>query len=88
MPCVVPATTGDGEVVSFTLGHCRSHWDMIDPPHNGARWPTVERGSWHVPEFMEILRRGRDLGEGFGGSTGTYPALTLGGPVVMTVPSG
>ncbi len=49
---------GDGEVVYFTLGHCRSHWDMIDPPHNGARWPTVERGSWEVPEFMEILRRG------------------------------
>ncbi len=49
---------GDGEVVYFTLGHCRSHWDMIHPPHNGARWPTVERGSWNVPEFMEILRRG------------------------------
>ena len=49
---------GDGEVVYFTLGHCRSHWDMIYPPHNGARWPTVERGSWNVPEFVEILRRG------------------------------
>jgi hypothetical protein len=31
---------------------------MIDPPHNGERWPTVERGSWTVPEFVEILRRG------------------------------
>ena len=48
---------GAGEVVYFTLGHCRSHWDMIDPPHNGARWPTIERGSWDVPEFVEILRR-------------------------------
>ena len=48
---------GDGEVVYCTLGHCRSHWDMIDPPHNGARWPTVDRGSWDVPEFVEILRR-------------------------------
>ena len=28
---------GDGEVVYFTLGHCRSHWDMVHPPHNGAR---------------------------------------------------
>ena len=49
---------GDGEVVYCTLGHCRSHWDMIHPPHNGARWPTIERGSWEVPEFIEILRRG------------------------------
>ena len=48
---------GDGEVVYFTLGHCRSHWDMVDPPHNGARWPRIDRGSWEVPEFTEILRR-------------------------------
>ena len=48
---------GDGEVVYFTLGHCRSHWDMVDPPHNGARWPTIDRGSWEVAEFIEILRR-------------------------------
>jgi uncharacterized protein len=48
---------GDGEVLYCTLGHCRSHWDMIDPPHNGARWPTIERGSWDVPEFVEIVRR-------------------------------
>lgn len=48
---------GLGEVVYCTLGHCRSHWDMIHPPHNGARWPTVERGSWDVPEFVEIVRR-------------------------------
>jgi uncharacterized protein len=49
---------GEGEVVYFTLGHCRSHWDMIHPPHNGTRWPTIDRGSWEVPEFVEILRRG------------------------------
>ena len=49
---------GDGEVLYCTLGHCRSHWDMVDPPHNGARWPRVDRGSWVVPEFYEILRRG------------------------------
>ena len=48
---------GDGEVVYFTLGHCRSHWDMVHPPHNGARWPTIDRGSWDVPEYMEILER-------------------------------
>lgn len=49
---------GDGEVLYCTLGHCRSHWDMVDPPHNGARWPRVDRGSWVVTEFYEILRRG------------------------------
>ena len=55
---------GDGEVVYFTLGHCRSHWDMIHPPHNGARWPTVDRGSWEVPEFIEILRRAVEWAKG------------------------
>lgn len=48
---------GAGAVVYFTLGHCRSHWDMVDPPFDGARWPTVDRGSWEVPAFVEILRR-------------------------------
>jgi type 1 glutamine amidotransferase len=51
---------GQGEVVYFTLGHCRSHWDMIDPPYNGARYPRVDRGSWEVPEYLEILRRAVD----------------------------
>ncbi len=49
---------GAGEVVYFTLGHCRSTWDMIAPPFNGMRWPTIERGSWELGEFYEILRRG------------------------------
>jgi uncharacterized protein len=49
---------GDGAVLYCTLGHCRSHWDMVDPPFDGARWPTIERGSWEVPAFIEILRRG------------------------------
>jgi uncharacterized protein len=49
---------GEGEVVYFTLGHCVGHWDMVDPPFDGSRRPTVERGSWEVPEFREILRRG------------------------------
>lgn len=48
---------GRGAVLYCTLGHCRSHWDMVHPPHNGARWPTIERGSWEVPQFVEILRR-------------------------------
>lgn len=47
-----------GCVLYFTLGHCRSHWDMKDAPFHGMKWPTVDRGSWELDEFHEILRRG------------------------------
>ena len=43
-----------GEVVYLTLGHCRGHYDMrpmLD------YYPTVERGSWDVPQFRELVRR-------------------------------
>ena len=46
-----------GEVVYCTLGHCRGHWDMVHPPHDGARWPRVDRGAWEVGEFVAIVRR-------------------------------
>jgi type 1 glutamine amidotransferase len=46
-----------GEVVYFTLGHCRSRWDLVDPPFDGAPYPRTERGSWTVPQYREILRR-------------------------------
>jgi uncharacterized protein len=49
---------GKGEVLYFTLGHCRSHWDMKHAPFNGMRWPTLDRGSWDLEEYNEILRRG------------------------------
>ena len=46
---------GHGEVLYLTLGHCRGHYDM--QPH--VDWyPTVERGSWELPVFDELLRRG------------------------------
>ena len=48
---------GQGEVLYFTLGHCRSTYDM-DPPFTGLRWPTIDRGSWELDEFYELLRRG------------------------------
>ena len=45
----------DGEVLYLTLGHCRGHYDM--QPH--VEWyPEVERGSWELPVFAELLRRG------------------------------
>ena len=42
----------------LTLGHCRGHYDMVAPPDDGSYWPKVERGSWEVAEFYELLRRG------------------------------
>ena len=49
---------GRGCVLYFTLGHCRSHWDMKHAPFNGMKWPTVDRGSWELEEYHELLRRG------------------------------
>jgi hypothetical protein len=49
---------GRGCVLYFTLGHCRSHWDMKHAPFHGMRWPTIDRGSWELDEFHELLRRG------------------------------
>ncbi|MEM7078339.1 MAG: ThuA domain-containing protein [Pseudomonadota bacterium] len=46
---------GDGEVVYLNLGHCRGHYDMqpmID------FYPKIERGSWEVAQYYELLRRG------------------------------
>lgn len=49
---------GNGAVLYLTLGHCRGHYDMTAPPFNGMYWPRVERGSWELAEFYELLRRG------------------------------
>jgi len=43
-----------GDVLYFTLGHCRGHHDM-QPLKD--YWPTVERGAWEIPEYREILHR-------------------------------
>lgn len=46
---------GDGQVLYLNLGHCRGHYDMqpmID------HYPVVERGSWALDEYHELLRRG------------------------------
>jgi type 1 glutamine amidotransferase len=57
-PVMYRRPVGDGCVLYLTLGHCRSHYDMIAPPFNGMYWPTIERGSWELPVFHELLRRG------------------------------
>ncbi|OJU55855.1 MAG: hypothetical protein BGO00_10935 [Alphaproteobacteria bacterium 62-8] len=48
---------GMGEVLFFALGHARGHYDA---PHRTPYYPNVERGSWDVPEYREILRRSLD----------------------------
>jgi type 1 glutamine amidotransferase len=46
---------GQGEVLYLTLGHCRGHHDM-QPLMD--YYPKVERGSWELPVFYDLLRRG------------------------------
>lgn len=46
---------GEGAVLYLTLGHCRAHYDMqpmVD------FYPVKERGSWALPVFYDLLRRG------------------------------
>ncbi|MBB1029734.1 ThuA domain-containing protein [Dietzia sp. SLG310A2-38A2] len=44
-----------GTVCYFTLGHCRGRFDVQDL--GIADLGRVDRGSWDVPEFREILHR-------------------------------
>jgi len=45
---------GAGAVLYNTLGHCRSHYDMVPmKPY----YPNVDRCSWDLPVFYELLRR-------------------------------
>lgn len=44
-----------GEVLYCTLGHCRGKYDMRPMM---AEYPNVERGSWKLPVYHELLRRG------------------------------
>lgn len=46
---------GEGEVLYFTLGHCRGRYDM--QPYI-EEYPQVERCSWESPLYYEILSRG------------------------------
>jgi hypothetical protein len=45
---------GAGAVLYNTLGHCRGHYDMTP---RLAYYPRIERGSWNVPAYYELLRR-------------------------------
>ena len=52
---------GKGAVLYNTLGHCRGHWDMQPAMEY---YPTVERCSWNLPAYYELLRRGIRWGLG------------------------
>ena len=45
---------GAGSVLYNTLGHCRGHYDMTP---RMDYYPRIERGSWAVPTYYELLRR-------------------------------
>lgn len=54
---------GGGEVLYCTLGHCRGRYDMQPMIEE---YPEVERGSWKLQVYYEILRRGIRWGAGIG----------------------
>lgn len=54
-PVLYSRKLGAGEVLYLTLGHCRGHYDL-EPIL--AFNPIVERCSWSLPIYYELLRRG------------------------------
>jgi len=46
---------GQGAVLYLTLGHCRGHYDMQPMIEF---YPVQEKGSWALPVFYDLLRRG------------------------------
>ena len=52
---------GDGCVLYNTLGHCRGHYDMRPLTDY---YPKIERCSWEIPQYYELLKRGIRWGMG------------------------
>jgi type 1 glutamine amidotransferase len=48
-------TIGAGQVVYFTLGHCRGRFDLVDLGVTDLQW--VDRRAWESPAFRTILDR-------------------------------
>lgn len=54
-PVVYLRPLGQGAVLYNALGHCRGHYDL-QPLSDW--WPTVDRCSWELDVYYELLRRG------------------------------
>ena len=53
-PVLYRRRLGAGEVLYFTPGHARGHYDA---PHRTPFYPVIERGAWDQPAYREVLRR-------------------------------
>jgi type 1 glutamine amidotransferase len=54
-PVVYLRALGEGAVLYNALGHCRGHYDL-QPLADW--WPSVDRCSWELPVYYDLLRRG------------------------------
>ena len=52
---------GNGCVLYNTLGHCRGHYDMRPVTDY---YPKIERCSWEISQYYELLKRGIRWGLG------------------------
>jgi uncharacterized protein len=55
VPILYLRDLGRGGVLYITLGHCRSHHDVMQLL---PFWPHPERCAWNYPVYYELLRRG------------------------------
>lgn len=53
-PVLYRRRLGAGEVLYFTPGHARGHYDA---PHRTPFYPVIERGAWDEPAYRHILGR-------------------------------
>ncbi len=53
-PVLYRKKIGAGEIVYFTLGHRRAHFDMAPLTDY---YPHIEKGAWEIDAYTEILRR-------------------------------
>lgn len=60
-PVLYRKKVGAGEIVYFTLGHRRGHYDM-EPLV--SYYETIEKGAWEIAPFQMILKRGVAWGLG------------------------
>ena len=57
---------GRGCVLYLTLGHCRGHYDMVGPPHNGTYWPNGAAGLVGRLRVLRAAAAGAVVGRGAG----------------------